>query len=115
MALIDSGLPYLRLVMRTAHWRVYAVADATPIADGVGTLTALGPDTLTLRARSAGVIFLHVHFTPYWALSEGAGCVAPDGRWTAVTVRHAGPVKLVTRFALGRIGATSPRCTATRR
>ena len=27
-ALIDRGLPYLRLVMRTRHWRVYAVANA---------------------------------------------------------------------------------------
>ena len=25
-----AGLPYLRLVMRSAHWRVYAVADADP-------------------------------------------------------------------------------------
>ena len=35
MALIDRGLPYLHLVMRSAHWRVYAVAHATPIATGV--------------------------------------------------------------------------------
>src|SRR5581483_10213870 len=31
VALIDRGLPYLRLVMRTKDWRVYAVADPTPM------------------------------------------------------------------------------------
>ncbi len=54
MALIDRGLPYLHLVMRSAHWRVYEVSRATPIASGVATLTGLGPDWLTLRARAPG-------------------------------------------------------------
>ena len=111
MALIRRGLPYLRLVMRSRHWRVYAVADPTPIADGSATLDAMGPDWLQLTARSPGITVLHVRFTPYWALSEGAGCVAPDGPYTKLTVRRAGPVRLVTRFSLGRIRATSPRCT----
>ncbi len=55
MALIDHGLPYLHLVMRSPHWRVYAVAHATPIVDGPATLTALGPDSLTIHADRAGV------------------------------------------------------------
>jgi hypothetical protein len=111
-ALIDSGLPYLHLVQRSAHWRVYAVAHPTPIASGVATLTRLGPDWLTLRARRPGTVHLRVRFTPYWELSRGSGCVAPDGRWTRLTLRRAGPVRLATSFSLGRIGATSPRCTS---
>lgn len=112
MALIKRGLPYLHLVMRSSHWRVYAVARATPIATGAATLTHLGPDWLTLRARRPGAVMLHVRFTPYWALASGSGCVAPDGQWTRLTLRRAGPVRLVTRFSLSRIGATSARCTA---
>jgi hypothetical protein len=111
-ALIDSGLPYLHLVQRTAHWRVYAVARPTPIASGVATLTRLGPDWLTLRARRPGTVHLRVRFTPYWELSRGSGCVAPEGRWTRLTLRRAGPVRLATSFSLARIGATSPRCTS---
>ena len=111
-ALIDHGLPYLRLVMRSAHWRVYAVAHPTPIASGVATLTHLGPDWLTLRARRAGTVRLHVRFTPYWELSRGSGCVAPDGRWTRLTLLRPGPVRLATDFSLARIGAASPRCTS---
>ena len=64
--------------MRSAHWRVYAVAHATPIATGVARLTRLGPDTLTLRARSPGSVLLRVRFTPYWALVRGSGCVSPE-------------------------------------
>jgi hypothetical protein len=111
-ALIDRGLPYLHLVMRSAHWRVYAVAHPTPIASGVATLTGLGPDWLTLRAHRPGAVRLRVRFTPYWQLSQGSGCVAPDGPWTRLTLDRAGPVKLTTDFSLGRIRATSPRCSS---
>ncbi|HEX3831497.1 MAG TPA: hypothetical protein VHW04_05970 [Solirubrobacteraceae bacterium] len=111
-ALIDRGLPYLHLVMHSAHWRVYAVAHPTPIASGVATLVDLGPDWLTLRARRPGEVRLHVRFTPYWKLSRGSGCVAPDGPWTRLTLDKAGPVKLTTDFSLARIRATSPRCTS---
>jgi hypothetical protein len=113
-ALIRHGLPYLALVMRAAHWRVYAVADPTPIAGGIATLRALGPDSLTLIARSAGSVVVRVHFSPYWALAQGAGCVAPAGPDTRVTLRRAGTARLVMRFSADRIGATSPRCAPAR-
>jgi hypothetical protein len=109
-ALIRGGLAYLRPVMRSAHWRVFAVADPTPIAQGAATLTAMGPDWVRLEARRPGTVTLHVHFTPYWALVSGSGCVAPAGDLTRVTVRRAGPVRLGVRFALSRVGARSPRC-----
>ncbi|HEX3688433.1 MAG TPA: hypothetical protein VHV28_02010 [Solirubrobacteraceae bacterium] len=110
-ALIRAGQPYLRPVMRSAHWRVYAVADPTPIAQGVATVRALGSDWVALDVHRLGTALLHVRFTPYWALAGGAGCVAPAaGDATQLTMRRAGPVRLVMRFAPGRIGATSPRC-----
>ncbi len=110
-ALIDRGLPYLRLVRRTRHWRVYAVATPTPIAQGAATLHALGPNSLTLQANRAGTVLVRVHFTPYWALTEGSGCVAPDGQFTRLTLRRAGPVRVTISFSLDRIGARSPRCS----
>jgi hypothetical protein len=108
--LIDRGLHYLHLVYRTNHWRVYEVANPTPIVRGPATLKALGPNSVTLHARAPGTALIRVRFTPYWALGQGAGCVAPDGEFTKVTIRHPGPVKLVIRFSLGRIGSRSPRC-----
>ncbi len=110
-ALIDRGLPYLHLVMRSRHWRVYEVTDATPIAQGVATLTALGPNSVTLFAQHPGTTLVRVRFTPYWAVAGAPGCVAPDGDFTKVTARQAGQIKLVIHFSFGRIGARTPRCT----
>ncbi len=110
-ALIDRGLPYLRLAMRSRHWRVYEVDGATPIVSGPARLTAVGPNSLSLVAAAPGQVFVRVRFTPYWALGKGRGCVAPEGQFTGLSLREAGPVKLVIRFSLGRIGARSPRCT----
>jgi hypothetical protein len=111
-ALIDRGLPYFRLVMRSRHWRVYAVRDPTPLAEGAATLVAVGPGALTLQATRPGTAFVRVRFTPYWALSGVGGCVAPDAGFTRITVRRAGRVKLAIHFSPARIGARSPRCTA---
>ncbi len=111
MALIDRGLPYLHLVMRSVHWRVYEVAGATPIVGGAARLQAMGPDWLQMYARRPGTVLVHVRFTPYWALSEGSGCVAPAGAYTRLTLTRPGPVRMVTSFSLNRIAATSPRCT----
>jgi hypothetical protein len=110
-ALIRAGQPYLRLVMRSAHWRVYAVVLPTPIAQGAATLRSMGPDWIALEAQRPGTVMLHVRFTPYWALATDAGCVAPAGDATRLTLRRAGPVRLVVRFSPARIRATSPRCS----
>jgi hypothetical protein len=110
-ALVRRGLPYLVPVFDSPHWRVFAVRDATPIVSGAATLTALGPDSLTLDFSHAGTAYIRVHFTPYWALSGGPGCVAPSGDFTTITMRRPGVVRLVTSFAVGRIGARSPRCS----
>ncbi len=108
--LIAKGLPYLKLVMRDTHWRVYAVKDSTPIAAGAARLTALGPDWLRLDAKRPGEVTLRVHFTPYWALTRGSGCVEPAGEFTRLLIRRPGPVAVGIDFSLGRIGATTPRC-----
>ena len=60
MRLIRRGLSYLRPAMRSAHWRVYAVRDATTIAAGAARLQALGPDWFELYARRAGTTLLVV-------------------------------------------------------
>ena len=111
-ALVQRGLPYLRPVLRTAHWRVYAVRNATPIVSGAATLEAYGPNSLTLRSAHPGTALVRVRFTPYWALSGAAGCVAPAGGFTRVSFRQAGRARLIIRFSEARIGARSPRCTS---
>jgi hypothetical protein len=109
--LINSGLPYLHQVFKSRNWRVYQVADATPIVQAPAVLQRLTPGSLTIRVPKPGTFELRMRFTPYWRLSAGAGCVAPDGNWTKLIVSRAEQVRLSTSFSLSRIGATSPRCS----
>ncbi len=110
--LIKSGLGYLREVLRTRHWRIYAVLGATPLAQGPGALSGMGHDWFALRARAAGNFVVRVHYTRYWTVTRGTACVrrAPGG-WTAVMVRGAGTVKVAARFSLGRaLGLSGGAC-----
>ena len=109
-ALVRAGLPYLEEVWRGGAWRVFAVRDPAPLASGPARIVAQGPDAVTLRADAPGTVRLRIHWTPYWDVVRGAACVARDGAFTRVEVRRPGTVALATRFALGRIGAGSPRC-----
>jgi hypothetical protein len=112
VTLIDSGLPYLHPVFRSQNWRVYQVANATPIVQAPAHLQRLTAGSLTIRVPKPGTYTLRMRFTPYWQLSAGAGCVAPDGNWTKLIVSRAEKVRLSTSFSLSRIGATSPRCSS---
>lgn len=102
-ALIRKGVPYLEEVMRTAHWRVFAVLGATALASPPATLTQLGHDSFALRFASAGTTLVRVRYTPYWTLVTGRGCVRQGAEgWTAVSAARAGVVRVAARFSLER-------------
>jgi hypothetical protein len=108
--LIRAGLPYLQRVFAGRHWRIYAVRGPTPLITGPGRLTALGHESFTLRASSAGTFLVRVRFSRYLGVMSGSGCVrqAPGG-WTQVLARTPGRVRVQARFSLaaafGRVAA----------
>jgi len=108
--LIDHGLPYLRLVSRLPHWRVYAVSDSTAIVTGAARLRSMGADNLTLNVEHKGVAYVRVRWSPYWQLGGVRGCVAPWGAFTLIRTRSSGTASLQISFSLGRIKARSARC-----
>ncbi len=100
--LIGAGLPYLKEVFASRHWRIYAVREATPIATGPGRLSSLGHDSFTLQASAAGAFVVRVRYTPYWTLARGDGCVGrAAGGWTRVLARGPGELLVRARFSLG--------------
>jgi hypothetical protein len=109
--LVRGGVAYLREVWRSRHWRLFAVAHATPLAQAPAQLRAAGSDWMTLLAPRPGAYTLRVRFTPYWALASGSGCVsrAPDG-WTQVRARRAGELRVVIDFSIARVFEHGPRC-----
>lgn len=111
-ALIESGLPYLRLRKRFDHWRIYEVTLPAPFVIPEGDadiqLEQLGSDRVLLRVRRPGSALVRVRWTPYW-LAKG-GCVERAGEWTRVTAEKPGFLPLVTRFSPERIVQRGKRC-----
>jgi hypothetical protein len=110
--LIRRGLPYLREVFKSAHWRIFRVLSATPLASGPGRLTSLGHDSFTLSARAPGSFLVRVRFTRFWTITRDAGCVAPaPGGWTSVRLERAGTAVISARFSLARAFGAGGSCT----
>jgi hypothetical protein len=113
-ALIETGLPYLRLRKRFPHWRIYEVTLPAPLVlpegDANISLEQLGSDRVLLRVQKPGSALVRVRWTPYW-LAKG-GCVERDGDWTRVTADKPGFMVLVTRFGPERIFQRGRRCNS---
>jgi hypothetical protein len=102
-ALIRAGLPYLREVFTSAHWRVFAVLHPTPLASPPATITSLGHDSLALRFAAPGRSLVRVRYTRYWTVLAGRACLArAPGDWTSVNAPSAGLVRLAARFSISR-------------
>jgi hypothetical protein len=111
-ALIEAGLPYLRLVWRSRDWRLYAVtlphAIVVPQGRADMHLLRLGNDDLTIDVRRPGTAAVKVQWSQYW--KADGGCVSRDGEWTQLTTRRTGPIRMHIDFAPGRIVSRGTRC-----
>jgi hypothetical protein len=107
-----GGLSYLREIWTSAHWRLFAVLGATPLAHAPAVLTSAGTDSFTLSEPRAASTIVRIRFTPYWAIVGGRGCVseAPGG-WTEVQAQSAGSVHVGIDFSLERVFDHGPRCS----
>jgi hypothetical protein len=111
-ALIERGLPYLRLRWRSDDWRVYKVLLPAPMVVSGGDarieLEQLHSDEVLLDVKRPGSALVRVRWTPYWFAA--GGCVERAGDWTRVTARRTGFMRLSTRFAPERVLQHGPRC-----
>jgi hypothetical protein len=106
---------YLRVAAHPGHWTVYQVTPphAVVVPDPGADIeaTALHPDQVDLDVRRPGSAVVRVHFSPYWRIADGPGCVEEAaGDWTRVTLPRTGRVRLVTTFAPGRVVSRGRRC-----
>jgi hypothetical protein len=54
---------------------------------------------------------VRLHYTRYWTLVGGHGCVAPaPGGWTNVSVKSPGVVRVAARFSLARGLGLAGKC-----
>ncbi|MET8255097.1 hypothetical protein [Micromonospora sp. NPDC005197] len=87
--LVEGGLPYLTPVWSGAHWRVWAVADPTPLVAAPAELVRADGAALTFQAPTAGPVAVRVRYSR-WLAASGGATVSADGDWSIVTVSHAG-------------------------
>jgi hypothetical protein len=111
-ALIEKGLPYLRLRWKSDDWRVYEVLLPAPLVISQGSarilLEQFQSDELLLNVKRPGEAIVKVRWTPYWFASHA--CVQPYGDWTKVIADEVGFVRLSTRFAPERLVSRGRRC-----
>ena len=99
---IAHGLPYLRPVWHDEHWRVFAVRDPAPIAEGPGASRLpikLQTDGFTLRARRPGSVIVRVRHSRWWRVTAGHACVErAAGGAIGLRVFAAGTVRVRARL-----------------
>jgi hypothetical protein len=88
-ALVGRGLPYLRLSWTGPHWRLYTVADPTPLVQAPGRVLRQTADGLLLATPAAGSYPVRLRWSPYLVVDGGTVRRSPVGQ-TVVTVSRAG-------------------------
>jgi hypothetical protein len=109
--LIKKGPPrYLEKVYRSENWTVYAVTDPSPLAIG-GTMVKLTPQGFVVDASAPGTVLVRVHWTPYWSIEQGTGCVEQGpGGYTILDVTTPGRFRVGIDFSPVRAVSSGPRC-----
>jgi hypothetical protein len=89
--LIDAGLPYLREVWRSAHWRLYAVDGATSIVSSPGVLVAEDAAHIALEAPPGSVVELRLRWWRWLTLDgEPGACIGQSDLGVALRVGSLG-------------------------
>ena len=107
--LLRHAPSYLKPVYSDAHWRIWQVVDATPLASGVGAMTALTPSGFTISQPKAGATLVRLRWSQSWKVDSGWACLAqaPAG-WTTVVAFTSGDVIVSARTHLDSVDACTP-------
>jgi hypothetical protein len=109
--LIKRGPPrYLERVFRSENWTVYKVRDPAPLAIG-GEMVKLTPEGFVVDAEAPGTVLVRVHWTPYWSIERGSGCVEPaPGGFTMLDASTPGRFRVGVDFSPLRAIDRGARC-----
>ncbi len=92
---VRAGVPGLKPVWRSRHWRVFAVTGAPGLVSGPARLVRSDGADMVLRALRPGTLVVRERYVDAWKVARGHASVtrAPGG-WLRVSVARAGPVEL---------------------
>jgi hypothetical protein len=109
--MLKRGPPrYLDRVFQSRDWTVYKVRDPAPLAIG-GKMVKLTPQGFVVDASAPGTVLVRVHWTSYWSIEQGTGCVeqAPGG-YTMLDIQTPGRFRVGIDFSPLRAVQSGPRC-----
>jgi hypothetical protein len=93
--LVRGGVPGLRPVWHSAHWRVFAVSGSGGVLKGPGRLVSLSGSNVVIDVARPARLLVRVRYTRQWALAQGRGRVRPaPGGWTFVDAWSTGPLRI---------------------
>jgi hypothetical protein len=102
--LVLAAPPYLRERFHSEHWRIYEVRNpkplVTPMGAGRANTVSVGRQGFSLDVTRPGRFLVRVAFTPYWSISEGAGCLLRGGNWTVARTAHTGIFTVAADFSI---------------
>lgn len=104
--IVAAGQEWLHPVWQDAHWKLYEVTGADPMADPPAIVNQAGPAELTVTMPRPGSVVLRIPWSPVLGI-EGAtdtkhGCLAPDGDWTRLYAPSPGTYRIGGSYALIR-------------
>jgi len=97
--LLADPPPYLQLVFRDSHWRVWRVVGAPPLVTGAATMTKLGPASFDVQFTRPGTAEVRLRASGLWQVSSGTACLgATTAGWLTVTSLKPGLVTVRARL-----------------
>ncbi|MYW69295.1 hypothetical protein GTY65_35285 [Streptomyces sp. SID8379] len=95
-ALVMSEPRYLKQVWHDANWQIYRVRDAVPLVDPPASVASSDGANLVVSMPKAGSVTVRIAYSPWlWA---DAGCLAPSGEFTRLTVKAPGTVRISSAY-----------------
>ncbi|MQY02410.1 hypothetical protein ACRB68_04400 [Actinomadura sp. RB68] len=112
-ALIRGGLPYLEQVWSDDYWRLYKVADPTPLAALPSTVARINADELVVDVPERGTTLLRISWSPWLTVrggrkGPGHGCLAREGDFVRLHAPGPGRYHIGARYGMPR-GTPCPK------
>jgi hypothetical protein len=97
----------LRLVWRSAEWRLFEVSGSTGLVAAPARLVRADGDRVEVATPVAGPVLVRIRYNSNWVLSPGSGCIAAvpgplevAGRGTWIRVVAPAPERFTLRLSL---------------
>ncbi|MEU8591746.1 MFS transporter [Streptomyces sp. NPDC048664] len=71
--LVLRGMPYLKEIWADDNWQLFAVTDATPLADPPATVDRAEQGELTIEVNRPGRVLIRVPYSPWLGLVDAQG------------------------------------------